>query len=233
MTPKTESIDPRTLRSIFPDPRTAPEHGLVAIGGDYRPEMLLAAYASGIFPWPSEDLAYGWFSPDPRWVLRPAEVQISRSLRKTLRRGRFHVTFDQAFDRVIEHCCRAPRPGQEGTWITREMVDGYCQLHRLGWAHSVETWREDELVGGLYGVSLGGMFGGESMFYLQPDASKVALVTLVQQLDRWGFTLLDCQVQSDNLERFGAREIRRADFLDQLDQALELPTRRGLWSPSA
>jgi len=230
VTPIAEPIDLRRLQTVFPDPRNAPAEGLLAIGGNYRPEMLLAAYASGVFPWPSEQLPYSWYSPDPRWVLRPADLRISRSLRKTVRRGKFHITFDRAFEQVIELCSKTPREGQDSTWITAEIYQGYCDLHQMGWAHSVESWLDDELVGGLYGVAVGGMFSGDSMFYLRPDASKVALVELSERLSGWGFTLLDCQVHTDNMERFGAFEISRRQFLDELDQALELPSRPGRWS---
>ena len=216
----------------FPDPRGAADHGLVAVGGDYRPEMLLTAYAHGIFPWPCEGLSHAWFSPNPRMVLLPEELHISRSLRKTLRLGRFRVTFDTAFEEVILLCAAAERPGQSGTWISDELIAGFLELHRLGVAHSVECWREERLVGGLYGLGLGMVFCGESMFHTERDASKVAFVTLVERLRGWGFRLVDCQIHTRHLEQLGAREWDRDDFLDQLEMAVQYPTRRGPWTES-
>ncbi len=217
----------------FPNPRLADDHGLLAIGGDYRPEMLLSAYSNGIFPWPNDELPYAWFSPNPRMILVPDELHVSRSLRRTLRRGHFHTTFDTAFDDVVHHCANAERPGQGGTWITEELIAGFSSLHRLGLAHSVETWRGDRLVGGIYGLALGKVFCGESMFHLERDASKVAFVTLVQRLQGWDFHLLDCQLHTPHLEQFGAREWDRDDFLDALENALLSPTRRGKWTGPA
>lgn len=216
--------------SPFPDPRFASDHGLVAIGGDFSPGLLLAAYAQGIFPWPSDELPRAWFSPDPRLVLPPQQLHVPRSLRKARRRSTLRLTYDTAFDAVIQQCAAAPRPGQGGTWITDEMIAGYSRLHHLGFAHSAEAWRGDDLMGGLYGVALGGCFSGESMFYHEPDASKIAFVTMVERLARWGFTLVDCQVHSPYLEQFGAREWPRDRFLDTLAAALQAPTRRGPWT---
>lgn len=219
---------------IFPDPRDAPEHGLVAIGGDFLPRTLLTAYAQGIFPWPSEGLPRAWFSPDPRMVLVPGELHVSRSLRKVLRRRSFRITFDLAFERVVRACAAAPRPGQPGTWITEEMIAGYTGLHRLGLAHSVETWLDEgeecELVGGLYGISLGGYFSGESMFFHRPDASKAAFVHLVRRLEAWDFDFVDCQVYTDHVARFGATEWPREEFLATLAASLRRPTRSGPWT---
>ena len=217
----------RTIR--FPDPRTADGYGLVALGGSYQPAMLLAAYAQGIFPWPSEDMPYAWFSPDPRMILPLEEFHISRSLRRELRRSSLRVTWDQAFDRVIAACAAAPRPGQEGTWISEELREGFEELHRHGFAHSVETWQDEELVGGVYGLSLGRMFCGESMFFHRPNASKVALAHLVEGLRHWDFHFLDCQVHTPHMEHFGAREWTRDRFLRTLAKAIEAPTRRGPW----
>jgi len=214
----------------FPDPRWADDYGLVALGGDYRPERLLAAYACGIFPWPSEELPYAWFSPNPRLVLTPDELYVSRSLRKTLRKNRFRVTYDLAFDDVIGHCAAASRPNGGGTWLTRELVRGLCGLHRLGFAHSVESWRGGELVGGLYGISLGTYFCGESMFFAERDASKAAFVHLVERLRGWRFRMIDCQVYTEHLARFGAREWPRDKFLDELELAVREPARRGPWT---
>lgn len=213
----------------FPDPRQAADHGLVALGGDYRPERLLAAYACGIFPWPCEDLPFAWFSPDPRLILRPQDILLSRSLRKRIRRGDLRVTFDQAFSDVVYGCATARRD-DEGTWIIEELADGMSGLHRMGFAHSVEVWQEDLLVGGLYGVSLGNAFYGESMFHRVSDASKVALVGLAARLTDWGFRMIDCQVPTDHLKSLGAIEISRDAFLDELAEAVKQPTRRGSWS---
>jgi len=213
----------------FPHPEEAEPSGLLAVGGDLRPERLLLAYAHGIFPWYEVGLPILWHAPDPRMVLRPHELRVTRSLRKTIRAGRFEIRLDTAFERVIRACAEVPRPGQAGTWITAEMIDAYCRLHELGYAHSAEAWESGELVGGLYGVSLGAGFFGESMFALRADASKAAFVTLVCQLDRWGFELVDCQVHTDHLERFGASEWPRARFSAALASSLEKPTRRGAW----
>ncbi len=214
----------------FPDPRLAEDHGLVAIGGDYRPELLITAYAHGIFPWPTEGFSHAWFSPNPRMVLEPADLHVSRSLRKTLRRGRFRVTFDTAFDEVMRRCASAERAGQPGTWITEELMTGFAELHRLGLAHSVETWRGGRLAGGLYGLALGGVFCGESMFHAETDASKVAFVTLVRRLREWDFRMVDCQIHTGHLEQLGAREWPRDRFLDELEPAVRLQTRRGPWT---
>ncbi len=217
----------------FPNPRNADDHGLLAIGGDYRPEMLLAAYSQGIFPWPSDELPYAWFSPNPRMVLLPQELHISRSLRRTFRRGHFHTTLDTAFDQVIRQCATVYRADQGGTWITEELIAGFCHLHDLGLAHSVETWHGERLVGGIYGLGLGKVFCGESMFHHETDASKVAFVTLVQHLHRHDFSLVDCQLHTDHLEQFGAREWDRDDFLDALEEAIHFPTQPGKWTDLA
>ncbi len=215
-------------RLVFPPPELA-EDGLLAVGGDLSPDRLLLAYAMGIFPWYDEGQPILWHSPDPRLVLSAAELHVSRSLERTLRRGTFRVTFDAAFGRVVDACAAAPRPGQHGTWITGEMRRAYKRLHRLGYAHSAEAWRGNRLAGGLYGVSLGGVFFGESMFTREPDASKAAFVSLVRQLQRWDITLVDCQVTTEHLERFGAREWPRERFIAALGEALEQPTRKGRW----
>lgn len=216
-------------RLAFPPPEMAEEGGLLAVGGDLSPERLLLAYSIGIFPWYSDGLPILWYSPDPRMVLRTDEVAVSRSLRKAIRRKPYRLTLDTAFDRVIRACAEAPRPGQSGTWITRDMLRAYDRLHELGFAHSVEAWRDDELVGGLYGVSLGAIFFGESMFTSAPDASKIAFVALTEQLARWELPLIDCQVHTEHLERFGAVEWDRERFLAALPALLEKPTRRGAW----
>jgi leucyl/phenylalanyl-tRNA---protein transferase len=219
----------------FPDPRAADRRGLLAYGGDLEPERLLAAYAQGVFPWYDDDPIL-WYSPDPRMLLLPGELRVSRSLAKRIRARPYVLTLDRAFGEVIRACAEAPRPGQDGTWIGPDMLDAYQRLHALGFAHSVEAWAppspgaEPRLVGGLYGVSLGRAFFGESMFADAPDASKIAFVALVRQLEVWGFEMIDCQVRTEHLARFGAREWPRSEFLAALDRALAAETRRGIWS---
>jgi leucyl/phenylalanyl-tRNA--protein transferase len=216
-------------RLVFPPSEEAEDNGLLAVGGDLRPERLLLGYRNGIFPWYEREPIL-WFSPDPRMVLRADELHVPRSLAKTLRRGVYRVTLDAAFERVIEACARARRPGQRTTWITPAMRRAYAELHRRGFAHSAESWLGDALAGGLYGVSLGGAFFGESMFAKARDASKVAFVTLVRQLAGWGIRLIDSQVYTQHLERFGARQMPRREYLRALHRALERPTRLGPWS---
>ena len=215
---------------IFPDPEDADPSGLIAVGGDLHPARVLGAYARGIFPWYSEGQPILWHSPDPRFVLEPSELRVNRSLRQALRRQPYVLRMDTAFEQVIDHCADVPRPGQDGTWITSDMRQAYLELHERGFAHSVEAWQEDRLVGGLYGVSLGAIFFGESMFALASDASKIAFVTLVCQLTAWDFELVDSQVHTAHLERFGAREIPRSSYLAQLRKALRSPTRQGHWT---
>ena len=215
-------------RLVFPPPALA-EDGLLAVGGDLRPERLLLAYASGIFPWYDEGQPILWHSPDPRMVLDAGNLHVPASLRKTIRRRPFRLTLDTAFDEVIAGCAAVLRPEGPGPWITPAMIEAYSKLHRKGFAHSVEAWKGEVLAGGLYGVSLGGAFFGESMFARRPDASKVAFVALVEQLARWGITLVDCQVHTEHLERFGAEEWTRARYLEALGRALEEKTRRGIW----
>jgi leucyl/phenylalanyl-tRNA--protein transferase len=216
-------------RLIFPPAELAEDNGVLAVGGDVSEERLLLAYSSGIFPWPHEGLPLLWHSPDPRTVLIPRDIHVGRSLEKSIRRGLYEVRLDTAFRQVIRGCSQKDRPNQDGTWITEEMIEGYVALHRRGLAHSIEAWRGDELVGGLYGISLGAAFFGESMFAEAPDASKVAFATLVRQLDRWGFDFVDCQVHTEHLERFGAIEWSRKRFLAALKLALKKPTRIGPW----
>lgn len=216
-------------RLVFPPPQLA-EDGLLAVGGDLSTDRLLLAYAMGIFPWYDEGQPILWHSPDPRMVLTAGELHVARSLERTLRRGVFRITFDAAFAQVVDACAAAPRPDRPGTWITPAMRRAYKRLHREGYAHSAEAWCGPRLVGGLYGVSLGGAFFGESMFSRAPDASKAAFVTLVRRLAGWGIRLIDCQVATGHLGRFGAREWPRERFLADLGRALEQPTRRGSWA---
>lgn len=223
-------LDPR--RPVFPSPEKALQqpNGLLAVGGDLTLKWLLAAYQNGIFPWFDDDRGpILWWSPDPRAVLFPAELRVSRRLARRMRSGGFTVTLDTAFNAVVKGCA-APRAGSRGTWITPRMQRAYQRLHRHGYAHSCEVWLDGALVGGVYGVSLGGMFFGESMFFREPDASKIALVTLVRQIERWGFSLLDCQVMNPHLGRLGAREIPRREFLDRLAANASVSTRRGPWA---
>ncbi|MBS1119448.1 MAG: leucyl/phenylalanyl-tRNA/protein transferase [Deltaproteobacteria bacterium] len=216
-------------RLVFPPVHLAKD-GLLALGGDLRPERLLLAYSKGIFPWYAENLPILWHSPDPRMVMTTRDLIVQRSLRKTIRRAPYRLTMDTAFNQVVQGCASVPRPGQAGTWLIPEMVDAYRQLHELGFAHSIEAWAGDQLVGGLYGVSLGAAFFGESMFARAPDASKVAFVASVRQLDAWNIGLIDCQVHTEHLDRFGAYEVSREDYLELLHTALDEPTRRGRWT---
>lgn len=218
---------------VFPDPERAEPDGLLAVGGDLSPRRLLAAYERGIFPWFSEKGPILWWSPDPRLVLRPEWLHLPRSLARTLRRGRYAVRADTAFAEVIAGCAAARRPGQRGTWITPEMIAAYERLHRMGFAHSFEAWEGEGLAGGLYGVSLGGAFFGESMFSERPDASKAAFAASVPWLADRGVALVDCQVRTEHLVRFGAREIPRAAFLAELRRALRRPTLQGKWEMTA
>ena len=208
MIPFLSSHDPfPSVDSALRDP-----NGLLAAGADLSPERLLDAYTHGIFPWFGEDDPLLWWSPDPRMVLFTSELHVSHSLRKTIRSGWLRVSLDSCFAQVMEGCA-APRQGQHGTWITPEMSDAYRRLFDLGYAHSVEVWADQQLVGGLYGVALGRMFYGESMFSRVSDASKVALVALVKQIERWGFPCVDCQMSTSHLFSLGAREVSRATFL--------------------
>ncbi len=203
--------------------------GLLAAGADLSPARLLDAYRHGIFPWPDDDgTPMLWWSPDPRLVLAPAELRVSRSLRKRLRAGTFRVTFDRAPADVLDGCA-APRDEEGGTWITREIRDAYLALHAAGFMHSIEAWSGDRLAGGLYGVSIGRMFFGESMFARETDASKVAFVWLVRQLARWGVDLVDCQVRTDHLVSLGAREMPRARFLAEVAARVGAPEPSRPW----
>jgi leucyl/phenylalanyl-tRNA--protein transferase len=215
-------------RLVFPPVHLA-EDGLLALGGDLRPERLILGYTKGIFPWYAENLPILWHSPDPRMVMTTRDLVIARSLRKQIKRKPYELRMDTAFERVLIGCSSTPRPGQNGTWLIPEMVDAYNKLHVLGFAHSIEAWQGDELVGGLYGVSLGAAFFGESMFAKAPDASKIAFAATVRQLDAWHIGLIDCQVHTEHLERFGAYEVPRLQYLEMLRVALDEPTRRGTW----
>ena len=233
---------------LFPPPHLA-EDGLLAVGGDLSVQRLLLAYRHGIFPWYTQGDPILWWSPDPRMILTPQALHRSRRLKRTLRQDVFRVTMDQAFARVIRACATVPRPKQDAeretgaacaaddrpqhsrddTWITEEMEAAYIELHRLGYAHSVEAWHGDTLAGGLYGVSLGGAFFGESMFSRRSNASKVALATAMAHFEAWGIELVDCQVANAHLARLGAYEVPRRQFLRMLERALRAKTRRGVW----
>ncbi len=216
---------------VFPPPGLAEPEGLLAVGGDLSPERLLLAYSSGIFPWFNEDDPILWWSPDPRCILEPDQVRISRSLARTLRRGAFAVTFDRCFHAVIEGCAAVRTEKGEGTWLSSRMADAYLRLHELGYAHSVECWRGEVLVGGLYGVVLGRCFFGESMFHRETDASKVAFVTLVRRLRGEGVELIDCQLPTAHLASLGAVEISRRDFLGRLRRGGVTPSTMPVRSP--
>lgn len=201
----------------FPDPRTATEEGLVAYGGDLSPSRLMLAYRMGIFPWYSQGDPILWWSPDPRLIMELGEFKLHRSLRKKL--GKFEISFDTAFSEVIRECARAPRRGQKGSWIVPEMIEAYETLHALGHAHSIEAYQDGLLVGGLYGVCVGRVFCGESMFAKVSDASKAAFAALVNKLTEWGFDFIDCQVPTEHLKSLGAKEVSREIFLQRLMHA--------------
>ena len=213
----------------FPDPYTAPADFPLAFGGDLSPERLLFAYSLGIFPWYSEGEPIMWWSPDPRMVLFPQDLKISRSLKKVLRNKKFKVSFDRDFKSVIRMCASIKRKSQKGTWITPEMINAYIRLHELGYAHSVEVYLNGELVGGLYGVSIGRTFFGESMFHAVSNASKVGFVNLVERLKIWDFDMIDCQQSTPHMARFGAVEISRKKFLDILSISVKKPSIVGNW----
>jgi leucyl/phenylalanyl-tRNA---protein transferase len=216
---------------LFPPVSHAEEDGLLAVGGDLSPVRLLTAYASGIFPWYTEGREpILWWSPDPRMVLFTEELRISKSMRQVLKKGTFEITFDRAFDEVVRSCSKAPRRGQQGTWLGMHMQRAYSELHRLGYAHAAEAWQAGRLVGGLYGVAIGRVFCGESMFAHESNASKAAFITLVEALKQKGFGLIDCQVHTDHLESLGAREIPRVDFLALLTAGMAQPGRVGPWA---
>lgn len=207
----------------FPPPHLASDIGLLAVGGDLSQERLLQAYREGVFPWFSDDEPIMWWSPDPRLVLYPNEIRISKSLQRIMSRDRFRITLDTDFEAVIDACAETPRKHDAGTWITPDMIEAYCRLHRNGYAHSVEAWYDGKLAGGLYGISLGKCFFGESMFSRESNASKVAFASLARHLQALSFDIIDCQVSNDHLKRFGAKEIPRRLFLAQLAQSLNCP----------
>ena len=215
---------------VFPDPRLAHPSGVIAHGGDLHPDRVLLAYANGIFPWYSDDSPLFWYSPDPRFVLPTDQLKLQRSLKKRIRRAEYRITLDTSFADVLRGCATVHRPDQDGTWLTEDLQAAFRDLHRRGYAHSVEAWRGDELVGGLYGIAIGQLFCGESMFATASDASKVAFAHLVRQLERWGTPLVDCQIHTPHLERFGAFEVPRERFLADLATLRERPQRPGPWT---
>ncbi|MCX8128734.1 MAG: leucyl/phenylalanyl-tRNA--protein transferase [Clostridia bacterium] len=212
---------------IFPNPELADKDGLLAVGGDLSSERLLLAYFNGIFPWYTRGQPILWWSPDPRFVLFPGDIRVSKSMRKFLKKEVYTITIDKCFKEVMTACGRLR---SDDTWITGDMIDAYCKLHYEGFAHSVETWYQNRLVGGLYGVSLGKCFFGESMFSTMDNASKAALITLSSKLMEKGFLFIDCQVYTEHLESMGAVKIPRKDFLEQLERGIAYETIRGMWS---
>ena len=222
-------IPPLRRDLVFPDPRYAATEGLLAYGGDLSPNRLLTAYRKGIFPWYSAGDPILWWSPDPRMLLYPEQFKVSKSFRRILRNGGFSVSFDQAFEEVIRYCGTVPREGQKGTWLLDEMQEAYIELHRMGFAHSVEVYLEGVLTGGLYGVAMGKAFFGESMFSLKSNASKVAFKALSDVLGLRGYDFIDCQVSNAHLERMGAVPVSRDSFLDQLEESLQKESDLGSW----
>lgn len=232
--PRITVLSPDSSPEQFPDPRRALDDpdGLVAAGGDLSPERLVYAYRHGIFPWYEDDQPILWWSPDPRAVFKPGGVRASRSLRRILRRGTFRCTADRAFEAVIDACAE-PRSGDGGTWITRQMRNAYLTLHDLGVAHSVECWNGQRLAGGLYGVAIGQMFFGESMFTRESNASKVALCTLSNWLAQWNYGLIDCQMPTEHLASLGAVHLPRAQFLDYVSEFCNKSPDDGAWAVGA
>lgn len=214
---------------FFPPVEKANKDGLLAFGGDLSAERLVIAYASGVFPWYNDDEPILWWSLDPRLVIRPGEMKVSKSLRHTIKSGKFEFRIDSNFRAVMEHCANTPREGQDGTWILDEMIEAYCNLHQRGLAHSFETYLDGELVGGLYGVSIGKIFCGESMFHTVTDASKVAFYYLHQFLQINGFKLIDCQQETSHLLSLGAYNIPRSEYIKELEELVKEPTLVGNW----
>lgn len=217
---------------FFPNPEEASDEGLLAVGGDLSPQRLVAAYANGIFPWYNQDDPIMWWSPNPRMVLFPDKFKVAKSLRQTIKKQKFEFRIDTAFSEVIESCKTIPRKDEDGTWITEEMKQAYIYLHKLGLAHSFESWQNDRLVGGLYGISLGRTFFGESMFSKVSDASKIAFYNLCQFSIRHKLQFIDCQIPNSHLFSLGAEEISRSDFLNLLGEALKEKTMQGPWKDS-
>jgi len=215
---------------VFPDPRAAEPDGLLAVGGDLGAARLLEAYRRGIFPWYGPDSPILWWSPPERAIILPGEERFTRRTQRALRQLDFQVRADTCFEQVIRHCARIPRPGQDGTWIVPDMRRAYLALHQDGYAHSFEAFRDGRLVGGLYGLSLGAAFFGESMFSRESYASRAAFAALCRAAWAWGFQFIDGQVPNPNLQDLGARTVTREDFLERLARALEQPTRRGPWT---
>ncbi len=213
----------------FPDLDEADESGLLAVGGDLSVNRLKLAYSKGIFPWYEDGMPILWWSPDPRMVLFPEKLIISQSLKQIIKKKQFTVTIDRAFEKVISNCSKTPRKGEDGTWITRDMQNAYIRLHEAGYAHSAEAWLNGELIGGLYGVSLGKAFFGESMFHHVPNASKVALHFLVEKLCQWNFHIIDAQVYTNHLESLGGEMIPRNQYIHILESALQIDDVTGSW----
>lgn len=216
-------------RVAFPHPELTSAEGILAVGGDYTPEWILLAYQYGIFPWSNPDEPILWWCPDPRFVLFPDELKVAKSMRPYFNQKKFEVTFDQNFEEVMRQCMTRPRRGQHGTWISEPMIEGYTRVHELGYAHSVEVWQSGELVGGLYGIALGRVFFGESMFAKVSNASKFGFITLVKTLRKAGFQLIDCQQETAHLASLGARSIPRKKFLSVLKENDLSQTIRGNW----
>ena len=223
-------VRPLGFDHIFPDPRRAPAEGLLAYGGDLNPNRILKAYRMGIFPWYSEGDPILWWSPDPRLILEPDKLKVSKSFRRVLRNADYRVTFDNDFEGVIRACATTPRFGQDGTWLIDEMQEAYTTLHHMGFAHSVEVYMDDKLVGGLYGIAMGGVFFGESMFSHKPNGSKIALKALSDVLSERGYDFVDCQVVTEHLVNMGADIISRDEFLDRLEMSLKSAGDIGSWS---
>jgi len=219
-------------RLDFPPAWLSRSDGLLCIGGDLSSKRLLLAYENGIFPWFSKGEPILWWSPDPRLVLFPKDINISKSLNKKIRQNRFTVTMDNAFEQTIVSCARPRKNNDDGTWLVDEMIASYIELHNMGYAHSIETWRDDKLVGGLYGVCLGGSFFGESMFSSENDTSKIALVAIANHLKKYDFDLIDCQVTTNHLLNMGATEISRNSFLDIINQSVKRKNIKNIWNPN-
>ncbi|OGQ93567.1 MAG: leucyl/phenylalanyl-tRNA--protein transferase [Desulfobacula sp. RIFOXYA12_FULL_46_16] len=218
-------------RLDFPPAWLARSDGLLCIGGDLSAQRILLAYEKGIFPWFSENEPILWWSPDPRLVLFPENIKVSRSLKKSIKKNTFHLTMDHSFEETILSCAKPRRKEYAGTWLVEEMIEAYIQLHKLGYAHSIETWKDDRLVGGLYGICLGGIFFGESMFSFEDDASKTALTALARHLEQHRFDLIDCQVTTNHLLSMGATEISRNTYLDIIQRSIKRTDLRNVWSP--